>query len=70
MVRHAYTHFRVTVYAFECQYDSPGEPSTTGVADWRWVTLDQLDDYAMPVVDRKIVGVLREAWRQASFLGR
>jgi len=70
VVRHAYTHFRVTVYAFECQYASPGEPSATGVEDWRWVTLDQLDDYAMPVVDRKIVVVLREAWRQASFLSR
>jgi A/G-specific adenine glycosylase len=70
VVRHAYTHFRVTVYAFECRYASPGEPSALGVEDWRWVTPDQLDDYAMPVVDRKIVAVLREAWRQASFLGR
>jgi A/G-specific adenine glycosylase len=70
VVRHAYTHFRVTVYAFECLYDSPGEPTASGVEDWRWVALDQLDDYAMPVVDRKIVVVLRDAWRQASFLGR
>jgi len=70
VVRHAYTHLRVTVYAFECQYRSPGDPHATGVEDWRWVTLDQLDDYAMPVVDRKIVAVLRESWRQSSFWGR
>ena len=70
VVRHAYTHLRVTVYAFECQYDVPDEPRATGVEDWRWVTLDELDDYAMPVVDRRIVAVLRESWRQSSFLGR
>jgi A/G-specific adenine glycosylase len=68
VVRHAYTHFRVTVYAFECQYRSTHEPRATGVEEWRWVTLDQLDDYPMPVVDRKISVLLRDAWRQSSFL--
>jgi A/G-specific adenine glycosylase len=68
VVRHAYTHFRVTVYAFECLYRSTQEPTALGVHDWRWVTLDQLDDYALPVVDRKIAVTVRDAWRQASFL--
>jgi A/G-specific adenine glycosylase len=68
VVRHAYTHFRVTVYAFECRYRSTTEPQTLGVHDWRWVTLDELEEYALPVVDRKIAVVVREGWRQASFL--
>jgi A/G-specific adenine glycosylase len=69
IVRHAYTHFRITVHAFECEYHSTREPQTLGVQDWRWVTLVELDDYAFPVVDRKIMAVVRDSWRQASFLG-
>jgi A/G-specific adenine glycosylase len=68
VIRHAYTHFRITVYAFECRYRSTEDPVALEVDDWRWVTLDELDDYALPVVDRKIVAVVRDAWRQASFL--
>lgn len=67
VIRHAFTHFRITVHAFECQYLSPGEPKAIGVRDWRWVRLADLDEYAFPVVDQKIIAVLREPWRQASF---
>jgi A/G-specific adenine glycosylase len=70
IVRHAYTHFRVTVHAFECEYLPNREPQTLGVQDWRWVTPGELDDYAFPVVDRKIIAVLRDSWRQATFLGQ
>jgi A/G-specific adenine glycosylase len=68
VVRHAYTHFRITVYAFECRYRSRGEPTAREVKDWRWATLDQLDSYPMPVVDRKITVIVHDAWRQGSFL--
>ncbi len=63
-VRHAYTHFRVTVYAFECTYRSPGDPKPIGVRDWRWATLAELDQYAFPVVDQRIIAVLRSPWAQ------
>jgi A/G-specific adenine glycosylase len=59
VVRHAYTHFRVTVHALECAYRSGRAPKPIGVRDWRWVTLDELDDYAFPVVDQKIIAALR-----------
>jgi A/G-specific adenine glycosylase len=64
-IRHAFTHFRITVYAFECQYDSDGEPQAIGVHDWRWVSPDDLDSFAFPVVDQKIIQVLRQPWEQA-----
>jgi A/G-specific adenine glycosylase len=64
VVRHAFTHLRITVYAYECQYLSREEPKALGVEDWRWVTLSELDDYALPVVDRKIARVVNERWRQ------
>jgi A/G-specific adenine glycosylase len=67
VVKHAYTHFRVTVYAFECECLSAEDPKALGVRDWRWITMRELDDYAFPVVDRKIIDVLLEPWEQASF---
>jgi A/G-specific adenine glycosylase len=67
VVHHAYTHFRVTVYAFECRYRSERDPAALAVHDWCWVSPDELDDYALPVVDRKIAAIVREGWRQASF---
>lgn len=59
VVRHAYTHFRVTVYAFEGSYRCAQDPKPIGVRDWRWVTLADLDQYAFPVVDQRIIAVLR-----------
>ena len=67
VVRHAYTHFRVTVYAFECSYRSAQDPLSIGVRDWRWVTLAELDQYAFPVVDQRIIAVLRNPWEQTVF---
>jgi len=67
VVRHAYTHFRVTVHAFECRYRSAQDPSSIGVRDWRWVTLADLDQYAFPVVDQRIIAVLRNPWEQTVF---
>lgn len=56
-VKHAYTHFRITLFAFECRHIS-GEPQAIGCADWAWVTLDDLDRFAFPVTDQKIIAML------------
>lgn len=60
-VKHAYTHFRITLHAFHARLaagqDSP--PQAIGCADWRWVTLAELDDYPFPVTDQKIIQALR-----------
>jgi A/G-specific adenine glycosylase len=68
VVRHAFTHFRITVYAFDCRYASTGSPKAVGVRAWRWVALDELDDYALPVVDRKIAAAVDERWRQPGLI--
>jgi A/G-specific adenine glycosylase len=59
-VRHAYTHFKITLHAFECRLLA-GEPQCIGVADWRWVTLDNTPRYAFAVTDQKIIAALRAA---------
>jgi A/G-specific adenine glycosylase len=48
-----YTHFSVTLHAFECQLDG-GRPRPIEVDDLRWVTLDELDDFPMSKLDRLI----------------
>ncbi len=62
-IRHGYTHFRITLYAFACRYVS-GEPRAIEVADWAWVTLDDLERYAFPVTDQKIIALLRDGGGQ------
>ena len=60
-VRHAYTHFRITLHAFHAHHTS-GEPQALGVADWRWVTLADLAAFPFPVTDQKIIAALQQAW--------
>ncbi len=57
-VEHAFTHFYMTLYAFECQWVG-GSPQRLGCVDLRWVTLEHLDTYAFPVADQKIITFLR-----------
>jgi A/G-specific adenine glycosylase len=58
-VDHAYSHFRITLHAFECQYVS-GEPQKLGVQDWRWVTPQELKKFAFPGANQPIIKLIRE----------
>jgi A/G-specific adenine glycosylase len=58
IVRHAFTHFRITLHAFRCRYVS-GPPQALGCADWRWVQLDELERFAFGHADRQIIQALR-----------
>jgi A/G-specific adenine glycosylase len=51
--RHAYTHFRVTLHAFDCQLIG-SEPRPIQAADLRWVTVAELGNYPMGKIDRQI----------------
>ncbi|MBN1486644.1 MAG: A/G-specific adenine glycosylase [Anaerolineae bacterium] len=57
-VRHAYTHFRITLYAFICALVR-GEPRCIECADFRWITVADLDDLPMAVTDRKIAQAVK-----------
>jgi A/G-specific adenine glycosylase len=57
-VRHAYTHFRITLHAFHARHLS-GEPQPLDCADWRWVALEDLEQYPFPVTDQKIIKVMK-----------
>jgi A/G-specific adenine glycosylase len=57
-VKHAFTHFKITLYAYECQLIE-GTPQAIGCADWRWVTLDTIDQFAFGAADRQVIAELR-----------
>lgn len=56
--KHAYTHFRITVYAFECGLVE-GEPRALEHAELRWVGVHEMDALPMGKVDRLIVRTLQ-----------
>jgi A/G-specific adenine glycosylase len=59
-VRHAYSHFRVTLHAYLCRH-SRGRPATHASEAVCWVRLDELEDYAFPAGSHKIIRALRHA---------
>jgi A/G-specific adenine glycosylase len=56
-VQHAYTHFRITLYAYHCQYVA-GEPQAIGCTAWSWVLPQELDAYAFPAANRRLIAAL------------
>lgn len=57
-VRHAYTRFQVTLFAFECELTGP--PSLQ-MGDCRWVSLRAMKSYPFPSGSAKIVRFLEES---------
>lgn len=57
VVRHAYTHFRITLHAFHARH-LDGTPQALGVADWRWIELHELEKFPFPVTDQKVIAAL------------
>jgi len=56
--RHAYSHFRVTLHAFECRHER-GRPRAIQCSRWKWVRLEDLGRYAFPKGSLKIMASLR-----------
>ena len=58
VVKHAFSHFKITLHAFAAEWVG-GEPQKIDVADWAWVTLADVEDYAFARTDQKIIAALR-----------
>jgi len=56
-LHHAYTHFRITLYVFIGRY-LRGEAEARQVADFRWVTVDELAGFPFGKTDRQIAQAL------------
>jgi len=55
VVRHAYTHFKVTVHAYFCDVFSVPK-----IKSLKWVALNNLDDYPMGRIDRWIANMIKQ----------
>lgn len=61
VVKHAFTHFKITLHAFECRYiEGQDEPQKLGVHDWAWITEDDFDRYSFGKADREVIRALRQ----------
>lgn len=58
-VKHGFTHFKITLHAFTCQYVS-GEPQTLGVHAFAWVKPDDLARYSFGKADRQVIEALSQ----------
>lgn len=56
---HAYTHFKITLYAFRCRLRSGTPVPVTGVP-WKWVDVEALGQYAFPRANRRLIEQLVE----------
>lgn len=54
--KHAYTHFKVTLHAFNCKLNNGQEPRPLQVKDLSWAPVDRsvLETYPMGKIDRQI----------------
>jgi A/G-specific adenine glycosylase len=64
-IDHAYTHFKITLHAFECTVVS-GEPRKLGVEDFKWVRMSELDRFAFAKTDLRIIETLRKQSTQVA----
>jgi A/G-specific adenine glycosylase len=57
VVKHAFTHFKITLHAFTCRYVG-GEPQTLGVHNRAWAAPDELARYSFGKADRQVIDAL------------
>jgi A/G-specific adenine glycosylase len=58
-VRHAYSHFKITLTAFLCRAVK-GRATARESAEVRWVAPDELSRYPFPTANRKVLEALKK----------
>ncbi len=58
VVRHGFTHFRITLHAFTCRYRG-GTPQAIGVRAFAWVLPEELAQYTFGKADREVIAALQ-----------
>ncbi|MEB3286504.1 MAG: A/G-specific adenine glycosylase [Vampirovibrionales bacterium] len=61
MVKHAYTHFKITLHAYHCELLSTQPPTLTAAIDSQWVPLADLERFAFPKANKLVLKELLEA---------
>lgn len=56
-VDHAYSHFSITLHAFECEFVA-GRVKISSAQKFKWVKPGELEQYAFPAANKKIIAAL------------
>ena len=56
-IKHAYTHFRITLHAYHCAHVS-GIPRPRAADAWQWLPVARLTDLAFPRANQRILELL------------
>jgi A/G-specific adenine glycosylase len=63
VIKHGYTTFRVTLHVYWCRLvDGHQTPVLRAATDSAWVQAGDLDRYAFPAADRKLISMLTETF--------
>jgi A/G-specific adenine glycosylase len=68
VIKHAYTHFRITLHAFYSHLVS-GSPSCIQCAEFKWATIGEIRDLPMAVTDRQIADTIAAQWASNAKVG-
>ena len=60
-VKHAYTHFKITLHAYACAPKNIETIQLNHAENAAWVSLEELQEYAFPKANKKIIDTLNEA---------
>jgi len=67
VVRHAFTHFRITLHAYECAYlgaiPPHSQPQALDCQAWAWVEESELTRYSFGRADRQVIEQLGQRRR-------
>ena len=61
-IRHAYTHFKITMDVFACRYVS-GRVRLNGPLDFRWIGFNEINAYPFPKANHKFLPALGKVLR-------
>lgn len=56
-VRHAYTHFKITLHSFQCKLLG-GKPAPKKAIAWKWVRPDEITLFAFPKANKRVLEAL------------
>ncbi|MHA2611448.1 MAG: A/G-specific adenine glycosylase [bacterium JZ-2024 1] len=65
-ISHRYTHMKVLLKVYEAEILS-GDLKKIGVSDYRWVRPEEMQRYAFPAADKKILSYLQNLQKTAEF---
>ena len=64
-VKHAYSHFRITLHAYLCRIEN-GTPEPRTSQKLKWIGIDEIDDYPFPKANKVLVEKLKKEFSKDS----